>query len=149
MKSPIKNERENQPSAPKDRRQIRQEMNGVPLEAAVKYIVRERDRLKEKLDTIVPYTKRLEAELAALRDEKVLERDKEIQALSKRLASAEEQIKRLLHENSKLIKDCRKSDWFKQIEVAHKRRQAEKNALRDTLRLAYAELAKYKENQKT
>ncbi len=50
--------------------------NKVPLEACVKYLVRERDNYKAKLDILVPYTKSLEASYKALKEEKDKEYEK-------------------------------------------------------------------------
>lgn len=121
-------------------------MNRPPLEAAVKWLVKERDRYKEKLETLIPYTKRLEADLRAIREEKDKERQKELQALEKRLKQANERAERLERENSALIKDYRQSGWFKQIEENQRKRKAERDRYRELLNRALYLLGKQTEN---
>lgn len=121
-------------------------MNRPPLEAAVKWLVKERDRYKEKLETLIPYTKRLEADLRAIREEKDKECQKELQALEKRLKQANERAERLERENSALIKDYRQSGWFKQIEENQRKRKAERDRYRELLNRALYLLGKQTEN---
>ena len=113
--------------------------NKVPLEACVKYLVMERDNYKAKLDILVPYTKSLEASYKALKEEKDKEHEKELLTLQQRLESLEKQNLRLQEENSNLIKDYRKSEWFAQIERNHKKRQQTINELRHRLNSLYLE----------
>lgn len=59
--------------------------------------------------------------------------------INKRLESLEKQNLRLQEENSNLIKDYRKSEWFAQIERNHKKRQQTINELRQRLNSLYLE----------
>jgi len=77
----------------------------VPLEGAVKYLIKERDHYKEKLEQIVPYTKSLEQKLS----------DTESRH-EKQVAVYKELVKNLKKENEALRKDYKKSDWFAGID---------------------------------
>lgn len=90
----------------------------IPLEACVKYLVRERDELKRKLDLLVPYTKKLESEkksLEKLVSETMSDKDKTIARLEK------ENI-RLVEEKTMLISDYQSSEWYKGLLRGHNRK---------------------------
>lgn len=77
----------------------------IPLEAAVKYLVKERDNLKCKLEILVPYTKSLEKKLKAYENEL----DEETPAAIRLRA---EELKR---ENRALKDDYKQSTWYKDL----------------------------------
>lgn len=119
------------------------ENKDVPLEAVVKYLVKERDQLKRKLNYIVPYTKHLEAELRDIDNGKKQEENKELAAALRRVRTLEAEKQRLIEENSTLIKDCRKSEWFTQTKKKYDKYKEERNALRRRLNEAYCKLLEY------
>ena len=82
----------------------------VPIEAAVKYLIKEKDELKRKLDMIVPYTKSLEEKVQNLNKE-LQKKNNCIEDLRKRLqdcnthASRTPQYKSLQEKYNQLKKD--------------------------------------------
>lgn len=119
------------------------ENKDVPLEAVVKYLVKERDQLKRKLNYIVPYTKHLEAELRDIDNGKKQEENKELAAALRRVKTLEAEKQRLIEENSTLIKDYRKSEWFTQTKKKYDKYKEERNALHIRLNEAYCKLLEY------
>lgn len=119
------------------------ENKDIPLEAVVKYLVKERDQLKRKLNYIVPYTKHLEAELRDIDNGKKQEENKELAAALRRVKTLEAEKQRLIEENSTLIKDCRKSEWFVQTKKKYDKYKSERDALRIRLNEAYCKLLEY------
>ena len=116
----------------------------VPAETIIRYITRERDRFKQKLAVLVPYTKSLEKRLRAQQEEREDRHDHEIEKYEKRISVLEKTIERLTTENSNLIKDYRNSEWFKSLERANKQRRAEMKTLREALNRVNVENAKLK-----
>ena len=104
--------------------------NEVPIQGVLKWIRNERDRLQEKLDKIVPYTKSLEqkvkdlqAELAKLKDDKMEERDGKIRGL-------EAERQHLLDELAAFRNDYRQTQWFIQIDGQNTQLRKENKALK-------------------
>jgi len=124
------------------------ENKDVPLEAAVKYLVKERDLYKRKLNYIVPYTKYLEAELRDIDKGKKKEENKELATALRRVDVLEAEKKRLIEENTALIKDYRKSEWFIQLKKRYDKYKSERDAIRQRLNEAYCRLLEY-ENKDT
>lgn len=117
-------------------------MNDIPLEAVLKYIKKERDKYKAKLENLVPYTKALEQKVKDL-DDIISDKEKRIADLEKRLE--ENEIKKgeynqAIHDNKFMKeeldafrKDYRKTEWYKQLEDARKALRADNKKLRETL----------------
>ena len=109
----------------------------VPLEAAVKYIVRERDALRKKLDILVPYTKSLEQQVKEVRDETVDRLTKENKGLQK-------QYDTVNAEAVALRKGYKKSQWYLQLKESNKRLREEIKLLKQTRANLGAELVRVK-----
>ena len=77
----------------------------LPLEAVLKYIKRDRDKYKAKLERLIPYTKSLEERLERASDARFNELIKE----NVNLKSANDGLKK---ENAALRAEYRKSGWF-------------------------------------
>ena len=105
----------------------------VPIEAVVKYLVKERDAYKEKLDTLVPYTKRLEARLRDMEAAVDATRADEVRKMEKTIERLERENKRLVEEKTNLIMDYHKTEWFKSMQRAQTRRADTIKHLRDAL----------------
>ena len=116
----------------------------VPIEAAVKWLIKERDRYKEKLDTIVPYTKSLETRVRDL--------EKLIEGLGdcpmKRIEKLEKENRRLIEEKTFLIQDYQKSDWYKRMQVKAKKKDERIHHLRESLLEAMVKLNEYEKGNK-
>ena len=112
----------------------------IPTESLLKYIVKDRDEYKRRLDMLVPYTKSLEAELERYRA--VCPPDG--MASMKDLALRAELLK---EENKALRKDYKTSDWFKQLTRQSKKLQEENKRLKSTISDLINRLIK--ENQET
>ena len=116
----------------------------VPIEAAVKWLIKERDRYKEKLDTIVPYTKSLEVRVRDL--------EKLIEGLGdcpmKRIEKLEKENRRLIEEKTFLIQDYQKSDWYKSMQVKTKKKDERIHSLRESLLEAMVKLNEYEGRNK-
>ena len=116
----------------------------VPIEAAVKWLIKERDRYKEKLDTIVPYTKSLETRVRDL--------EKLIEGLGdcpmKRIEKLEKENRRLIEEKTFLIQDYQKSDWYKSMQVKAKKKDERIHHLRESLLEAMVKLNEYEKGNK-
>ena len=116
----------------------------VPIEAAVKWLIKERDRYKEKLDTIVPYTKSLETRVRDL--------EKLIEGLGdcpmKRIEKLEKENRRLIEEKTFLIQDYQKSDWYKSMQVKAKKKDERIHSLRESLLEAMVKLNEYEKGNK-
>ena len=76
----------------------------IPLEAAVKWLIRERDRYRDKLDELIVYTKSLERELK-----------EGAEPYEHKIKSLEGDIKSLRKENAALRKDFKETEWAKGI----------------------------------
>ena len=116
----------------------------VPIEAAVKWLIKERDRYKEKLDTIVPYTKSLETRVRDL--------EKLIEGLGdcpmKRIEKLEKENRRLIEEKTFLIQDYQKSDWYKSMQVRVNKKDERIRHLRESLLEAMVKLNEYEKGNK-
>lgn len=116
----------------------------MPIEAAVKWLIKERDRYKEKLDTIVPYTKSLETRVRDL--------EKLIEGLGdcpmKRIEKLEKENRRLIEEKTFLIQDYQKSDWYKSMQVKAKKKDERIHSLRESLLEAMVKLNEYEKGNK-
>lgn len=112
--------------------------NDIPIEGVLKYIKRERDKYKEKLETLVPYTKSLENKLKELTArnltlEGALKDYNEQKKLIKRIGVLEQEKEMLIKENSALIKDFKQTDWYKQLKDGKKKLRRENKALKQAL----------------
>ena len=112
--------------------------NDIPIEGVLKYIKRERDKYKEKLETLVPYTKSLENKLKELTArnlalEGALKDYNEQKKLIKRISVLEQEKEMLIKENSALIKDFKQTDWYKQLKDGKKKLRRENKALKQAL----------------
>ena len=105
----------------------------VPLEAAVKYLVKERDELKAKLNILVPYTKKMEADLKSRQDFVYAEYWKEINALT----AERDQLKA---ENIAYRKDFKTSNWYNQLHGNLEKLRAENRHLMAELSRTRTEL---------
>ena len=105
----------------------------VPLEAAVKYLIKERDELKAKLDILVPYTKKIEADLKSRQDFVYAECWKEINALT----AERDQLKA---ENIAYRKDFKTSNWYNQLHGNLEKLRAENKFLKAELSRTRTEL---------
>lgn len=85
--------------------------HNIPLEAVVKYLAKERDNYKQRLDQIVPYTKSLEEKIRRYEEcfEKASEDPKDVSFLKTQLLL-------IKTENRMLIKEYKKSNWYKSLE---------------------------------
>lgn len=113
----------------------------VPISAVLKYIVKDRDKYKAKLDQLIPYAKSLE--------KKVQDLEKEIDGLNKRLKENEVKkadlamMKQTMNENEFMKeelrafrRDFKETAWFKQMDDDRKRmREALKK-----LRIAFSRM---------
>lgn len=85
--------------------------NDVPLEGVLKYIKKERDKYKEKLDVLKEYTKLLEEKFnKALKI--IEEKDAEIEALKEENKSLRTDVK-----NTKLWQDFKASNRIKDLKL--------------------------------
>ena len=117
--------------------------NPIPLEAAVKYLIRERDGYKQKLDLLVPYTKRLEVRLNDT--EKLLDitKTEEVKKMGKTIERLEMENRKLIEEKSAIIKDYHTSEWFKGMQRTHQKLRERIFRLRESLDIAYKKLSEY------
>ncbi len=95
----------------------------IPLEAAVKFIVRERDNLKRKLEILVPYTKSLEKKLKAHENELDAETPTAIRLRA-------EELKR---ENRALKSEYKQTSWYKSLKEKLDRLTKENNHLKQRI----------------
>lgn len=95
----------------------------IPLEAAVKFIVRERDNLKRKIEILVPHTKSLEKRLKAYENELGEETPAAIRLRA-------EELKR---ENRSLKNDYKQSTWYKDLKRKLDRLTKENNHLKQRI----------------
>jgi len=112
--------------------------NDIPIEGVLKYIKRERDKYKEKLETLIPYTKSLENKLKELTArnltlEGALKDYNEQKKLTKRISVLEQEKEMLIKENSALIKDFKQTDWYKQLKDGKKKLRNENKVLKQAL----------------
>lgn len=110
--------------------------NDIPPEALLKWIVKERDKYKAKLDMLVPYTKSLEDRVRFL--EKARTADNE--SLMKQLSNAKARIAHLTQEKSELIEDYHKTEWYGQIQESCSRKNKRIVALQQTISRLMIEL---------
>ena len=73
----------------------------VSLQAAVKYLIKQRDEYKAKLDKLIPYTKSLEQQLKEAAE-----------PYEHKIKSLEGDLKHLRKENATLHKGYKESDWY-------------------------------------
>lgn len=112
--------------------------NDIPIEGVLKYIKRERDKYKDKLETLIPYTKSLENKLKELTArnltlEGALKDYNEQKKLTKRISVLEQEKEMLIKENSALIKDFKQTDWYKQLKDGKKKLRNENKVLKQAL----------------
>lgn len=86
--------------------------NDVPIEGVLKYIKRERDKYKQKCETVSAYAKQLELALKNISNERIKELESEIKSLNSKLASANNDRENLKAENKALRNDFRTSTWY-------------------------------------
>ena len=80
----------------------------VPLEAAVKYLVRDRDRYKERLDALIPYAKSLEHRLYQKESPEGLDDAwAEIKALRQEIANLKNQVEQFREAKNAYRDECR------------------------------------------
>ena len=112
--------------------------NDIPIEGVLKYIKRERDKYKEKLETLIPYTKSLEAKLKELTArnltlENALKDYNETKKIAKRVSVLELEKERLIKENSAIIADYKQTEWYKQLKDGKKKLRKENVLLKQAL----------------
>ena len=117
--------------------------NPIPIEAAFKYLVKENKEYKRKLDMLVPYTKKLEQKVQELEKNIDLSKDENIKKLVARIDKLEKENKRLIEENTHLIFDYHKTEWFKGMQKHQQKRQETIKNLRIALNRAMVKLSKY------
>lgn len=119
--------------------------NDIPLEAVLKYIKRERDKYKEKVDILTAYSKSLEQRVKSLAS-----KEPDLEKAVKEIANLKAQLearKALVSEN-KMLKnenefmkselkafreDARKTAWFAQAEEERQRLFKKVRLLKKTL----------------
>lgn len=84
--------------------------NDIPLEAVLKYIVKERDRYKNKLEILIPYTKSLEQKVKS--HEKNIELVKQCKELEDKLKVATRLNEDYRAELKALKSDYKTSEWY-------------------------------------
>ena len=97
----------------------------IPLEAAVKYLIRDRDIAKEKLEKVAKYAKQLESERGYW--DKEIERQKQ-------------ENEALREENEYLRKEVKESALWKNMKLQIKAIQAKNKELKATIERLYAEM---------
>lgn len=115
--------------------------NEIPIEGVLKYIKRERDKYKEKLEKLIPYTKNLEERFKDLTArnlvlEEALKDYTECKKMRKRVEVLEKEKEELIRNNSALISDYKQSDWYKDLHNMNKKlREENKELLRKVIGL--------------
>ena len=109
--------------------------NDIPIEGVLKYIKRDRDKYKEKLETLVPYTKSLEAKLKELTArnltlEEALKDYDEMKKIAKRVRVLETEKEGLIKENSAIISDYKTSEWYKMLKEDRRRLRKQNKELK-------------------
>ena len=117
----------------------------IPIEAAVKYLIKQRDGYKAKLDELIPYTKRLEVRVRDM--EKQIESIgvSDLKEIAKKIERLERENRRLKEENGNLIFDYHRSEWFKGMQRQNQQRQRTINELRIALNRAMVKLSEYEQ----
>lgn len=110
----------------------------IPIKAVLKYIVRDRDNYKNKLDQLIPYAKSLEEKLKALQEDyDDLSRRYEENEVKKCDMSLLKQYKNeneaMKAELKAFRDDYRQSEWYKQIEEDRTRARRKSKELKETL----------------
>ena len=94
----------------------------------VKYLARERDRYKEKLEKLIPYTKSLERKVAEYQHVFV---EYDGNDPNKEVAFLRQQLNLLKEENRNLVRDYKKSNWYKSMMGTQSKLAREKKQLMD------------------
>ena len=115
----------------------------IPIEAAVKWLIRERDRYKEKLEQLIPYTKSLEKKLFDKEREIEQEHDSLLTKQDKRITELTNQRESLKAELEAFRSDFKQTQWYIQLDGDRNRLRKENKALRKALnRLLSGEMIK-------
>ena len=117
----------------------------VPIGAAVKWLIKERDEYKRKLDILVPYTKKLEKRVKEL-EEYI---DKLGDQPLNRIKSLEGENRKLKEEKSNLLHDYQKSDWYRNLQMQTKKDKERIKRLKEGLDVAIKKLGEYETVQGT
>lgn len=124
--------------------------NDIPLEAVLKYIKRERDKYKEKVEILTAYSKSLEAKIKNLAS-----KESDLEKALKEVATlkAELEARKALVSENKMLKnenefmkselrafreDARKTAWFAQAEEERQRLFKKVRLLKKTLNEQFA-----------
>lgn len=91
--------------------------NKVPLEAAVKYLIAQRDGYKKKLEILIPYTKNLEARMKDM----AKEHNDEVGKVQARLDRKIKEYDDLYKELVALRRDYKESGWYRDLTESNKR----------------------------
>ena len=83
----------------------------VPLSVAVKWIVKDRDKYKEKLEQLIPYTKQLEAG----RSKRIEELESEVARLRNKLDKKNRDYEALVSENAAIRRNYKESGWYRDL----------------------------------
>lgn len=89
----------------------------VSLQAAVNYVVKERDHYKEKLEILIPYTKNLEARMKDM----AKEHNDEVGKIQARLDRKIKEYDDLYKELVALRRDYKESGWYRDLTESNKR----------------------------
>lgn len=107
----------------------------VPLSVAVKWIVKDRDKYKEKLEQLIPYTKQLESG----RSQRIEELQNEVLRLKNRLEKKNRDYEALMAENTALRRGYQDSEWYRSLQENNKQLRQTITNLRKALNRALCE----------
>lgn len=112
--------------------------NEVPISGVLKYIKQDRDRYRQKLETLVPYTKNLEEKVKELMVrnltlENAMKDYAEMKKTARRVGVLEGEKLKLIAENSALVSDYKKSEWYAQLKASRKALRRENILLKQAL----------------
>lgn len=107
----------------------------VPLSVAVKWIVKDRDKYKEKLEQLIPYTKQLESG----RSQRIDELQNEVLRLKNRLEKKNRDYEALMAENTALRRGYQDSEWYRSLQENNKQLRQTITTLRKALNHALCE----------
>lgn len=107
----------------------------IPLEAAVKYLVKERDGYKAKLEKLIPYTKMLEQG----KSERIQNLEQEVKKLRTRLDRKNLAYEEIMKENYALKRGYKDTQWYASMQESLRYHRTIENTLRNALNRALCE----------